>query len=354
MYKWIKTTMLASMLIASAGTMAAAPATAPQDLAGVWQGKLPIDATTSLTIQFTFAKDAKGGYTAVLDSPDNGAIKNTPATGVTFDGSNVKLQVAALSGAYAGALKDGKISGQWTQPGGNLPLVLTPYAKPVLSKAAIDTLTGTWFGPLKFPGGELTFVMRFKTDAKGEFGGTLAVPEQGGNETPMADIQLADGKLTFKIPQVRGEYSATVANGAMTGAWKQAGAGSPPEGMPVSLKKGEYAAQVYALKLSTEAFATLNGAWKGKLEVTPPQGQKIALNMVLRFGTSSGGQYVAFIDSPDQKAMNIPVTEVTFAAGKLNLKVAAVRGEYNGTLTDKTITGQWTQGPTTTPLTFTR
>jgi hypothetical protein len=123
-----------------------------------------------------------------------------------------------------------------------------------MSKAAIDTLTGTWFGPLKIPGGEMTFVMRFKTDAKGEFGGTLAVPEQGGVELPMSDIQFADNKLTFKIAQVAGDYAATVANGVMTGAWKQAGPGSRPEGMPVSLKKGEYAAQVYPLKLSTESF----------------------------------------------------------------------------------------------------
>jgi hypothetical protein len=355
MYKWIRTSALAALLFASAGVMAAAPAApAAADLVGIWQGKLAVDPKNSLTIQFTFAKDAKGAYTAVLNSPDNGGIKNTPATGVTFDGSNVKLQVAALSGSYAGTLKDGKINGQWTQPGGALPLVLTPYQKPVLSKAAIDTLTGTWFGPLKFPGGEMTFVMRFKTDAKGEFGGTLAVPEQGGVELPMSDIQFADNKLSFKIAQISGDYTATVANGAMTGAWKQAGPGSPPEGMPVSLKKGEYAAQVYALKLSTESFAALNGAWKGKLELTSPQGQKVTLAMVLRFGTSSAGQYVAFIDSPDQKAMNIPVSDATFANGKLSVKVAAVRGEYEATLSGNTLTGTWTQGPLNTPLVLTR
>ena len=168
MYKWIRTTALASMLFVSAAAMAAAPAApAAPDLVGVWQGKLALDPKNSLTIQFTFAKDAKGGYTAVLNSPDNGGIKNTPATGVTWDGSNVKLQVAALSGSYAGALKDGKINGQWTQPGGALPLVLTPYQKPVLSKAAIDTLTGTWFGPLKFPGGEMTFVVAFQDRRQG-------------------------------------------------------------------------------------------------------------------------------------------------------------------------------------------
>jgi hypothetical protein len=355
MYKWIRTTALASLLFVSASVMAAAPATpAAADLAGVWQGKLAVDPKNSLTIQFTFAKDAKGAYTAVLNSPDNGGIKNTPATGVTWDGTNVKLQVAALSGSYAGTLKDGKINGQWNQPGGALPLVLSPYQAPVMSKAAITALTGTWVGPLKLPGRELTFVLRFKTSDKGEFGGTLAVPEQGGTEIPASDIQFADGKLAFKIPMVSGDFSATLANGVLTGAWKQPGPGAPPEGMPVSLKKGEYVAQVFPLKLSTEAFATLNGSWSGKIELTSPQGQKVSLTMVLRFATSAGGQYVAFIDSPDQKAMNIPVTEVSFDKGQLSFKVAAVGGAYNGTLAGKTITGTWTQGPLNTPLVLTR
>lgn len=350
MKNWIRTTALALLLSATAPAMAGAP----PELTGVWQGQLAIDATTSLRVEFTFAKDAKGAYTAVLNSPDNSALKNTPATGVSWDGSNVKLQVASLSGSYAGALKDGKISGQWTQPGGNLPLTLTPYQKPVMDKAAIDTLTGTWFGPVKIPGGELTFVLRFKANDKGEFGGTLAVPEQGGNETAMSDIQFAANKLNFKIPRVTGDLTATLANGVLTGTWKQGGAGSGAAGMPVSLKKGEYAAQVHALKLSTEAFSMLNGSWKGKLELTSPQGQKVALNLVLRFGTSSGGQYVGFIDSPDQKAANIPVTEASFADGKLVVKIASLQGEYTATLAGKTLTGVWKQGPVSAPLVMAR
>ena len=35
-------------------------------------------------------------------------------------------------------------------------------------------------------------------------------------------------------------------------------------------------------------------------------------------------------------------------------KVDAVKGEYNGTLSGKTITGTWAQGPNTLPLVLTR
>ena len=56
---------------------ATAHAAAPADLAGVWQGKLAVDASNSLAVQFTFTKGANGAYTAVLNSPDNPSIRNT-------------------------------------------------------------------------------------------------------------------------------------------------------------------------------------------------------------------------------------------------------------------------------------
>ena len=351
MYKWIRTTALASLLFVSAAAMAAAPAApAAQDLAGIWQGKLALDATNSLTIQFTFAKDAKGGYTATLNSPDNGAIKNTPATGVTWDGSNVKLKVDALSGSYAGALKDGKINGQWTQPGSTLPLVLSPYQKPVMSKAAMDALVGDWLGTATLPGRSINFVFQFKKNAKGELVGTISLPDNGLVDAPLTDVEFDGTKLSLNAPRINAGYGGTLAAGQFNGNLKIAGPGVPPEGVPLNVKKGQYVAKVYPLKFSTEEFAAINGSWKGKIELTPPNGQKVALTMVMRFGTSDDGRYVGFIDSPDQKAMNIPITDASFKDGKLMVKVDAVKGEYNGTLAGKTITGNWVQGPAGAPV----
>jgi hypothetical protein len=367
MYKWIRTTALLSLLLASASAMAAAPA-ATQDLTGVWQGKLALDPKTTLTIQFTFARDAKGAYTAVLNSPDNGGIKNTPATGVTWDGSNVKLQVASLSGSYAGVLKDGKINGQWTQPGGALPLVLSPYQKPVMSKAAMDTLTGDWLGSLTVAATQINVVFQFKKNDKGEMVGTFSIPEQGLADSPVTDLEFDGSKLTLLVPRLQAGYSATLAGplntnqsakpgantaGQFSGNFKIAGPGVPPDGVPLAIKRGEYKAKVYQLKFTTEQFAALNGAWKGKIEVPTPQGPK-SLNLVFRFGTSDNGQYVGYIDSPDQAAKNIPISDASFVDGKLTLKVDAVKGEFNGALTGKTITGQWAQGPLNVPLVLTR
>jgi len=116
------------------------------------------------------------------------------------------------------------------------------------------------------------------------------------------------------------------------------------------IKKGEYVAKVFPLKFTTEQFAAINGTWKGRLDITSPQGQKVVLNVVVRFGTSENGQYIGHLDSPDQKAMNIPITDASYADGKLMFKVDVVKGEYNGTLAGKTITGNWVQGPANAPV----
>jgi hypothetical protein len=347
----IRSRILALLLLSLACGSALA---APQDIAGVWQGKLQVDPSTALTIQFTFAKKADGTYSAVLNSPDNANIKNVAADSVSLKDAALKLNVASLSGSYSGTVKDASIEGQWQQQGQTLPLLLTRYEQPHLSKAAIDTLTGTWNGPITTRVGKLTFVLRFKPDAKGDLEGTLAVPEQGGREIPMSDLAFADNTLTFKIPMVAGDFKATYASGTLNGTWKQGAPGFPADGMQVVLKKGEYKAPAHPLKLSNAAFVALSGRWEGALQVKTPQGQEISVPLVLNFFTDSNAQYVAYIDSPSQKVTGLPVTDATLDGSKFVLKVAGVGAEYRADLNGKTLTGQWTQGPLNTPLTLTK
>ena len=351
MKSWIRNITLASLMLASGLAMAAAP----PDLTGMWTGKLAVDPKNSLTIQMTFTKDAKGAYTAVLNSPDNPAIKNTATTGLTWDGTTLKLQVPSLQGSYAGTLKDGSLNGQWTQPGGNLPLVLAPYQKPVVTKQAAAQIIGAWNGPITVGGANLVVQFRFKTDDKGDLQGTFSVPDRGLNDSPLTDVEFAGGKLNVRIPQLNNiPFTATLANNQLTGNLKVPAPGVPPDGVPLVLKKGEYAAPVHPLKLTSEQYAALGGKWNGKLEITAPDGKKRSLAIVLRFETNAAGQYVGFLDSPDQKAMGIAITEATFADGTLTAKVDLVKGTYVGKLAGKTLTGTWSQGPGTNPLVLTK
>ena len=229
----------------------------------------------------------------------------------------------------------------------------TPAAQAKPSKAALDTLVGSWFGPVAAGPGTMTFVVKFKTDGTGDLQGVLSVPEQGGKALAMSDIQFADNKLTFKIPEVPGEYTATYKGGAFDGLWRQGAPLNPPEGVPVVLKKGEYVPPSHALKLSAEAFGLLAGTWNGALEIDGPQGH-VTLPIVLRFQIGKNGDKLAFLDSPSQHAADIPVTEASFAAGKLMVGVDVLQGEYNATLSGNSMTGEWAQGGGSIPLTMTR
>jgi hypothetical protein len=348
--------LIAVLIVSVSATAlgAAAPAASPsaQDISGIWSGKLKIDANTSLTIQFTFAHKPDGTWSAVVNSPDNPSIKDMPASSVAVGGDgSVKLEVTPLSGSYAGSVKGGTIDGQWKQPGATLPLVLTPYQRPQVAKGDMDKLAGTWSGPVKVPAGTLTFVTRFKVSDKGEMQGSMSVLEQGGVEIPMSDIGYAGGDLVFKIAAVRGEYDGKLANGVITGVWKQPGA--PAEGLPVVLKKGEVAPPVYALKLTTEQFAALTSEWTGTLKFKTPQGQDMSLPMTVRISTNANGQMIGSFDNPAQHA-SIPMTEATLAGGKVDLKAGGLNAEFKGDLDGKTMTGQWIQGPLNVPLTLTK
>lgn len=319
-------------------------AAAQQELSGDWQGKLAVDAKTSLTVRFTFSKDAKGVTAAVLNSPDNAAIKNTPATGVTWDGTNLKLQVASLGGSYAGALKDGKLNGEWTQPGGKLPLVLAPYQKTVMTRAAMQTLTGVWHGTAKVGGQERNVVFRFKADDKGEMTGTFSQPDQSEEQRPLENIEFVDGKLDVKVPPVRGSYSARLAGNQFNGTLLSASPMIPLDGIALVMKRGEYVPEVHALKLTAEAFAQLAGKWQGTLERTSSSGQKLSMPLVLRFEKNAAGQYVAFFDATTQRVNTVAVSDAGFSGGKLVVKAALMGAEYQATLSDKTLTGEWSQG----------
>jgi hypothetical protein len=232
--------------------------------------------------------------------------------------------------------------------------VLTPYQKPQLSKAAISTLSGSWNGPLGTPQPSLTFLMEFKPDAKGELVGSLTFAEAPVQVPPFSDIQFSDNKLVANVKMPGGipaQYTATYANGALTGVWRAGNPLAPPAGVPLVLKKGTYVAQVHVLKLTSQDFGQLAGTWSGTLQVPAPQGPTA---IVFRFETNKNADMVGFMDVPTQKVAGMAINEVSVAGGKVVVKISAGNIEYNGTLSGNTMTGQWSQGPAQLPLTMTR
>jgi hypothetical protein len=78
----------------------------------------------------------------------------------------------------------------------------------------------------------------------------------------------------------------------------------------------------------------------------------------MRFEVNRGGQYVGFIDIPEQGAKGIAITEADVTSGKLSAKLNSLGVQFQGPISGKSIVGQWIgqgpQGPVSTPLTLTR
>jgi hypothetical protein len=112
----------------SAPAQAAAPTIAGLD--GDWNGTLDTGALGKLHVIFHIKTDAHG-TTGAVDSPDQGAA-GIPISSISRNGQKVGIEVDVIQGALDATLDAAgqTLTGQWSQGGGTLPLVLTRKAAP--------------------------------------------------------------------------------------------------------------------------------------------------------------------------------------------------------------------------------
>jgi hypothetical protein len=218
-----------------------------------------------------------------------------------------------------------------------------PYVEASLSAAAKEQLRGSWVGDLSVQALTLAIVVRFEDNEAGEFVGFLDSPDQGANGLPAANIRFVDGSLSFEIPQIAGSYAGTVAGDSIDGTFTQLG-------MPLELDltRGEYRAR--GVEMSQAAIDRLEGSWVGRVQ--NPAGTALAI--VFRFETSDDGGLLAYLDSPEQGASGIPMSEIQVEGDQLTLEVPAAQASFTATLAATEMTGTWAQGNMTQPVTMTR
>lgn len=320
----------------------ALPAAAQPNLAGTWQGRLEVAPGTSLAIQFVITAEQGGGYSAVVTSPDSGAIKNVRAAGVTFAADRLTLDVPALSGGYAGTLRDGVLEGEWQQEGAKLPLSLRPYEAPTLSPEEVATLTGTWSGKYDANGLQVTIVLRFSVGDDGALRAVLDVPEQGVNGWATASLALDDGRFSVRVPAAATEITGMLEGERIVGNWIQLG--NP---VPVTLTKGDYVAAASYLELPPAAREQLAGRWTASLG---------PFAVHARFETDADGRTRGYFDIPQQNVVGALITTAALTGTKLEFGVASFGGKYSGELAGNTVTGEWTQTglPNAVPMTLQR
>jgi len=311
-------------------------AVAQTDLTGTWQGKLAIDQTTKITIQFILSKKADGTYSAVVNSTDSN-IKNVAASAVKYSGSKLSIDVPSLSGSYNGTMGKGMITGEWRQQDSTFPLVLTPYKKPDAS--SLKPLLGEWVSRLKVTEEmSILVVYDFKYTKDGKLVSTFDEPDQGIKGYEISDVSLEGDHVRFRIPIAKSEYNGTLSNNTITGIYKVSG-----RELPQVLKREKYQAPPSRIDLSADAIKLLLGKWSGKLG---------PLNIIFRFEKDAAGKPAVFIDSPDQGTNGLPVRSATLAQGTLALDVPAVGGKFSGKLSADKIEGTWTQLGNSMPLTL--
>lgn len=331
---WLKKTFIGSLLLVCASQLQA-----QQDISGVWEGVLAVG-TNEIDVEFTLTADGSGGYSAIMDAPDQPSITNMAVDSVALDGNSLTMAIAAVSGEYNGTIGAGVITGTWTQQGQDFALNLAPYEEPVMTAENFALVSGSWVGSIKpMPNAEmeLTVVLEFNEDEPGVYSASLSSPDQGASDIPADSFSVEGNELTLEINRMRLEVVTEIAGDQMTGFFTQAG-----QNIPITLNKGEY--ESAGLNIAGLTYSRLQGPWHGQVQ---------GINVQIRV-EQQGDSYFAFMDSPDQGASDIPISTLELAEDRLTFTVTAANLTFTGELGDDQIVGTWNQMGTDTPVTLLR
>ena len=327
------------------GLLFCGSAMAQTDLTGTWQGKLAIDQKTTMTIEFILTRQADGSYKAVVNSPESGAIKNVPASAVKLTGGKLNIDVASLSGSYAGTVGKGTITGEWKQPGSTLPLVLTPYKKPVAG--TFKPLLGEWSGKLTVPGiANLAIIFRFEIAKDGTLAAFMDVPDQNAKGLAASDVKLDSGQVSLKIPAAGIEYTGQLSGNNIKGTFKQGGAS-----FELNFAKGKY--QVPGIDMPAEDMNKLLGQWAGRMKLNQDPNAEM-VTVIFRFEKMKDGKLAAFSDFPEQGRRGVALPDVTLKGDQFTIKFPGANREYTGKLSGNSIAGTLASGGKKLDLTVTK
>jgi len=108
---------------------------------------------------------------------------------------------------------------------------------------------------------------------------------------------------------------------------------------------------IQAARATDASGPVVEGVWTGTLDA---MGTK--LRIVFRVAKNADGSWKTLLDSPDQGAKDIPVSETVIKGDSLIFKSAAVMGTYEGLIQPdgKTALGTWKQGGVSFPLTLSK
>ena len=200
------------------------------DVSGDWKATLNTPGA-ELRLVVHIQKTPDGPLKATLDSVDQGA-NGIPIASATFEGNQLKLDIAVIKGSYEGQLSsDAKtLAGTWKQGAWESPLTFTradaakePQAPDDLATAA--PLVGIWEGTLDTRAMKLRLRFTLRKDDKGRITGIFDSIDQGANGLPMSGLSLNSTDFHFDLRAVAGTFDGKVGEDGATikGTWRQRG-----------------------------------------------------------------------------------------------------------------------------------
>jgi len=216
---------------------------------------------------------------------------------------------------------------------------------PAAKAQAIAVPPGHWQGSMEVPDHELAIEVDLAKNSKGEWSGTINIPEQLIRQFPLSDIAIKEDSVRFAVKGVPGEPkfdgrlspSGTAISGEITQAGnkytfliRRTGEAVPPPSSPAVSKEME-------------------GSWEGILEL---DGKRLRLK--LSMANQEDGTVNGTLLGVDQGGDEIPITTITQRGSNLTFAVKTIHAKYEGNLVGGALAGNWMQGGGAFPLTFRR
>ena len=203
--------------------------------------------------------------------------------------------------------------------------------------------SGHWVGSIQILGREVAFAIDLARTAAGEMTGAISVDDAAG--VPLASITVAGRSIAF--------YSRS--DQPLTGTLSEDGASISGDatlsGYSLSFTmKRTGDARLSPPPMSDAVSRELEGTWHGTL-----QANGLTLRAMLTLTNQPGGKAIGRVVSVDEGGLTLPVVVVQHGS-RVEFEQKGVPGSYSGELNagGTELTGTFTQGGMSIPLTFTR
>jgi hypothetical protein len=220
----------------------------------------------------------------------------------------------------------------------------------VRAQTAADP-SGHWEGTIKAPDKDVPIEIDLAKNSNGELAATFSNPGEHLSGLPLANV-VADGRslrFVLKAGSGGGPFDGMLADDgrSITGTFTVA-TGQGNFALPFTLTRtGD--ARIEAPPKNAAVGKDLEGTWNGTIDVDGKQ-----MRVLLKMLNHPDGTATGIVANLDQPEVEIPLTTITQNASQVSLEVKVIGGAYVGALNaaGTELTGTWTQGGFTAPLTF--